>query len=203
MYFCGIQKDETEMDIASIIIAVVGFGGMSWIIVELLKLGKSVGRIEGIVDKLPCESHSDFIREIRSDLLEERTFLKTKFPTAKAVFSEKHSPSTLNENGLKLYSDVDGDAFLSDNGDYFLQKMESKKPKTALDVENLAAEVLVLSSNEDMFNRIKSFVYNYPALDIVDKSGDRIKYEVALGDVCFVLSLRLRDMYLQKHPELM
>ncbi len=191
------------MDIASIIVAIIGLAGMSWIIVELVKLSKSVGRIEGIVDKLPCETHNDAISTIQKDLLEERTFLKTKFPTAKAVFSEKHSPAKLNKNGLKLFADVDGDSFLTSHGDDFIHRMEEKNPKTALDVENIAAEVLVLASNEDIFNKIKNIVYNYPAIDITDRHGNSVKYEVTLGDVCFVLGLKLRDMYLHKHPEVL
>ena len=196
------------MEIESIIAATIGFFGMSWIIIELLKLTKSVGRmevrlnnIEERLDKLPCDSHQNTINKIQLDLLEHRTYLKTKFPTAKSIFSEKKSPAQLNDCGQKLFSDMNGEDFLMHNGAYFLQKMEEQHPKTAFDVENIASEVLLFASSEDRFNQIKNKVYHYPAIDILNRHGESVKYEVSLADVCFVLSLALRDKYLETHPQ--
>ena len=81
--------------------------------------------------------------------------------------------------------------------------MEEKNPKTAFDVESTAHEVLILATNEEMFNKIKNKVYNYPYMDILKRDGEMVKYEVSLADVCFVLSLSLRDMYLKAHPEVL
>lgn len=37
---------------------------------------------------------------------------------------------------------------------------------------------------------------------IKDENGVERDYDLSLSDVCFVLSLPLRDMYLEAHPEL-
>ena len=193
------------MGIESIIAATIGLFGMSWIIIELLKLSKSVGRLEARLDKLAStnDSHDISIRKLQMEMLEVRTFIKTKFPTSQTVLSEKKSPAQLNEFGRKLFADMGGSDFLSKNGIYLLQKMEEKNPKTAFDVESTAHEVLILATNEEMFNKIKNKVYNYPYMDILKRDGEMVKYEVSLADVCFVLSLSLRDMYLKTHPEVL
>ena len=184
------------MEIESIIAATIGLFGMSWIIIELLKLNKSVGRLEARLDKLAStnDSHDISIRKLQMEMLKVRTFIKTKFPTSQTVLSEKKSPAQLNEFGRKLFADMGGSDFLSKNGIYLLQKMEEKNPKTAFDVESTAHEVLILATNEEMFNKIKNKVYNYPYMDILKRDGEMVKYEVSLADVCFVLSLSLRDM---------
>lgn len=193
------------MEIESIIAATIGLFGMSWIIIELLKLNKSVGRLEARLDKLAStnDSHDISIRKLQMEMLKVRTFIKTKFPTSQTVLSEKKSPAQLNEFGRKLFADMGGSDFLSKNGIYLLQKMEEKNPKTAFDVESTAHEVLILATNEEMFNKIKNKVYNYPYMDILKRDGEVVKYEVSLADVCFVLSLSLRDMYLKAHPEVL
>ena len=193
------------MGIESIIAATIGLFGMSWIIIELLRLSKSVGRLEARLDKLAStnDSHDISIRKLQMEMLEVRTFIKTKFPTSQTVLSEKKSPAQLNEFGRKLFADMGGSDFLSKNGIYLLQKMEEKNPKTAFDVESTAHEVLILATNEEMFNKIKNKVYNYPYMDILKRDGEMVKYEVSLADVCFVLSLSLRDMYLKAHPEVL
>ena len=193
------------MGIESIIAATIGLFGMSWIIIELLKLSKSVGRLEARLDKIAStnDSHDISIRKLQMEMLEVRTFIKTKFPTSQTVLSEKKSPAQLNEFGRKLFADMGGSDFLSKNGIYLLQKMEEKNPKTAFDVESTAHEVLILATNEEMFNKIKNKMYNYPYMDILKRDGEMVKYEVSLADVCFVLSLSLRDMYLKAHPEVL
>lgn len=226
------------MRIETIITTIIGLAGMSWIIVELLKLSKSVGRIEGRLDKvelrldnvdkrldnmdkkfdnidkkfdnidkrfeaLPCSIHLASITELQMNLLEIKTFLKTRFPSAKAISSGKNSPTELNEYGLKIFADMGGDDFLRQHGDYFLQEMELLNPKTALDVENVAVNVLLLATGNDMFNQIKVKVYHYPSMDIINRCGQTERYDVSLDDVCFALSLKLRDKYLETHPSVM
>lgn len=37
---------------------------------------------------------------------------------------------------------------------------------------------------------------------IKDANGQEKPYDLAITDVCFVLSLPLRDMYLKEHPQI-
>lgn len=137
------------------------------------------------------------VTDIKSDLSDMQLFITSKYPTALGTFVTKNSPLTLNEFGKRLYEECGGKSFLDANQVLLLKKIEEKTPKTALDVEVYAKEVLFSLTNNDIFNTIKVWVYNSPAWKIGDKD-----YTITLGDVCFVLSIPLRDKYLSLHPEI-
>lgn len=127
--------------------------------------------------------------------------MQIKNPKSAISFSTKASPRKLNAEGEKLFEDIKGREFLDTNADFLLNCIKDKTPKTPLDVETVAVEVLVENLNNDMFNDVKNWVYNSPMRKI-EISGELQDYEVTMNDVCFVLSLPLRDMYLDKYmPE--
>lgn len=153
------------------------------------------------VKELPCSKHNEVFHGIKEQLVEIRTILTMKNPKVANAFSQKNSPRELNEAGLQLFRDVKGEEFLNENKDIFLKGIENKNPKTALDVEESALEVLFSLTDNDMFIKIKNWIYNSPTrklhIDGVEKD-----YAITMNDVCFVLSLPLRNMYLDLHPEL-
>ena len=118
------------------------------------------------------------------------------------AFSAKNSPRQLNQNGVELLKDSGGREFLDRNMDFFIRKIEKLQPKTALDVENMALAVLQTHTNEDMFIPIKSWIYNAPAMQLKNPDGSTRSQEVDIDDVIFVISLPLRDRYLELHPEI-
>jgi hypothetical protein len=63
-----------------------------------------------------------------------------------------------------------------------------------LDVEQAANAACLSLIPTPEFNKLKDFVYNAPSIEVAD--GE--KYDIALNDICFVLSLPLRDMYLKE-----
>lgn len=111
--------------------------------------------------------------------------------------TNKNSPRTLNERGEKLYNDVDGKNFLEKNKDEFFAYLDRLAPKTAYDVENEALMALMTKTSTDIFIPIKSFLYNCPEIELNGKP-----YEITLADVCRVLYIPLRDMYLDAHPDI-
>ena len=137
------------------------------------------------------------VTAIKNDLSDVQLFITSKYPSALGTFVTKNSPLTLNEFGKKLYEECGGKSFLEANQVLLLKKIEEKYPKTALDVETYAKEVLFPLTQNDIFKTIKVGVYNSPAWKIGDKD-----YTITLGDVCFVLSIPLRDKYLSLHPEI-
>lgn len=153
------------------------------------------------VKELPCSKHDEVFHDIKEQLVEIRTILTMKNPKVANAFSQKNSPRELNEAGLQLFRDVKGEEFLNENKDIFLKGIENKNPKTALDVEESALEVLFSLTDNDMFIRIKNWVYNSPTRQLVI-DGEKKDYAITMNDVCFVLSLPLRNMYLDLHPEL-
>lgn len=173
-----------------------------------------INEMSSICDKLkslPCERHTSEINNTSATLakIEGEVGLLVKLATmtrpetiqsATMEYSEKHSPRKLNSNGVKLFNDISGNQFLSDNKDYLLEKIALLSPKTALDVENFALSVLRASSNEDIFIPLKNWVYNAPSRELTRPDGEKVTAEVSIDDVYFVLSLPLRDMYLERHP---
>lgn len=173
------------------------------------------------IDGLPCsnhankiEKHDDQIADTRAlmkrmegqlELLVQNSIEKSNVKIKKKAgyaFSAKHSPRHLNQNGIELLKDCGGDKVLNVNMDFFIGKIEKLQPKTALDVEDLALAVLQTNTNDDMFIPLKSWVYNAPAREIKDVDGSVKLQEIDLDDVIFVMSLPLRDRYLELHPEI-
>lgn len=150
---------------------------------------------------LPCKEHSEIYHSIKEDLARIEGILTTRNPKM-YKFSAKHSPRQLNEDGLKVFNEIKGQDFLNANFHLFEACIDKKQPKTALDVETYSLEVLIYNLNLDIFNSIKNWVYNSPAIELEDKNGVKSEYSVTISDVCFILSLPLRNMYLDKHPEL-
>lgn len=185
-----------------IIIAVVGFGFLVWWCSALYYKIKKM-------EQLPCNDHDGRMGELEktmADIKEDLTVIKSviiqKYPTSANVFSMKKSPRRLNEMGEWLFEQVKGREFLEKNKGFLFAKMDDGHPSTALDVENAAHIACSSSTNEPMFSEIKNFVYNAPSIDIPDEDIGSRKYDITLGDVCFVLSIPLRDMYLSEHSEI-
>lgn len=142
------------------------------------------------------------ILEVKSDVSTIKAVLIQKFPNAAIIMSMKKSPRILNETGKWVFNEVNGEDFLQNNKDFFFSKIDAMKPQTALDVESAANYACAGYTDNSIFNDIKMFVYNAPAIKIKDEEGKERSYELTLGDVCFALSIPLRDMYLKEHPEI-
>ena len=187
--------------------------GVWFIVNKAVKYGENKKRLDDIerkTFKANCESHEKGIdainrdlKEIKSDIVAIKSILTMKYKDAAGIFSMKCSPRQLNENGKKLFSDIEGEKFLEENKEFLFAKIDESNPQTALDVENAANIAFTSNTDNPIFNGLKNFVYNLPAIPLKDKNGDKHLYEVTLYDVCFVLSIPLRDMYLKEHPEIL
>lgn len=199
-------------------VILVGVGILAWRVSA--RITKMQDKVDSI-DRLPCSEHRESLTRhdgsisgIREDLSEVKTKVSFLVDAVNARqtksvitsindFSVKQSPRRLNDNGVRLFAEIDGDRFLNDNLSFFIGQIDRLAPKTALDVENSALAVLKINSNNDIFIPIKNWVYNAPAQTMYDSEGNPTgTKEVSLDDVLFVISLPLRDEYLRKHPEL-
>lgn len=140
----------------------------------------------------------DDISDIKKDIALIKSILAQKFPKSIDIYSMKKSPRKLNPLGEKVFAEIEGPQFLSTNKDFFFEKIDAAAPQTALDVESSAAMACSTSTDNDIFNPIKTYVYNRASIPLEDGTT----HDVSLGDVCFILSLPLRDMYLSEHPEI-
>lgn len=195
--------------------------GIVWITVWAVRLINKYKETEAQVEALPCahhaskmDRHDEQLADTRAmmsrmegqlELLVQNSIEKNSQKIRKKsglAFSAKNSPRQLNQNGVKLLKDSGGREFLDRNMDFFIHKIEKLQPKTALDVENMALAVLQTHTNEDMFILIKSWIYNAPAMELKNPDGSTRSQEVDIDDVIFVISLPLRDRYLELHPEI-
>lgn len=192
---------EIVLSVISVLAAVGIFSGLYKIGNKIGGFEKSINNLELSMKKLPCEQHGESLRKLHDDVLAIKIFLTSKYKNAEAIWGVKQSPTMLNENGITLFKNINGAVFLYTNKDFLIEKINMKKPKTPLDVEIDAHEVLIENTDGEMFNALKNWVYDSPAVQI--KDGDMAKnYTVSLFDVCYVLSIPLRDVYLELYPNL-
>ena len=120
-----------------------------------------------------------------------------------ADVSKKQSPRSLNKYGLQIFNEIQGQKFLEENKSLFFDSIDKFTPKTALDVETLSYSVLRLTCDNDCFNGLKNWVYNAPTMEIIGDDGTVKKKDVTFETILFILSIPLRDMYLEAHPGLL
>lgn len=160
-------------------------------------------KVETDLKALPCESHNQLINAIKDDVKSIKDYLVTKDQRATNVFGMKRSPRVLNESGKEVYNIIGGDEFLTANKQLLFDRLANKSPRTALDVELSAKEVCIELLSNPIFDRIKDTVYNAPAIKLKRPDGSIEEYGFTLADVCFVLSIPLRDMYLKEHTDIL
>lgn len=162
--------------------------------------------IEDRTSKANCQRNTEGldalasdIKDLKRDIEQIKIILANKFPRALDLFGRKNSPRVLNDMGQKLFAEIGGEKFLDDNRALFFEYIDKEAPKTALDVESAAYMACHALSVKEIFNSIKNFVYNCPEIDVVNREGEVIKYEITMSDICFILSIPLRDLYLKEH----
>lgn len=127
-------------------------------------------------------------------LIELYSFLGQKYPQDNFLFSAKNSPKVLNKLGEDIYKEINGKEFLEKNRNTLFEYVDKDNPKTRFDVETSALKALSLYSGDDAFNSLKDYIYDRAAIEL---PGGKT-YEIGLGDICFILSIPLRDMYIKE-----
>ena len=208
-----MQNWNWELISATVAIIVAVLSGVWFICGKIFRLGRITQRFENVDTRTRnanCDSHSKDIKEIKNlisshddDIKTIKEFLLITNKKASVLFSVKNSPRQLNEIGNKVFAEMKGEDFLNQNKEYLFAQIDGYNPKTALDVENAAHAVCITSVDNEIFNGLKNFVYNSPSYKIIDREGKERMYDLAMSDICFILSLPLRDMYLEIHPEIL
>lgn len=208
-----MQNWNWELISATVAIIVAVLSGVWFICGKIFRLGRITQRFEDVDTRTRnanCDSHSKDIKEIKNlisshddDIKTIKEFLLITNKKASVLFSVKNSPRQLNEIGNKVFAEMKGEDFLNQNKEYLFAQIDGYNPKTALDVENAAHAVCITSVDNEIFNGLKNFVYNSPSYKIIDREGKERMYDLAMSDICFILSLPLRDMYLEIHPEIL
>ena len=208
-----MQNWNWELIGTSVTIIVAVLGGVWFMFTKIFHLGRISQRFEDLNTRTRnanCDTHSKDIKEVKTlisshddDIKTIKDFLLMTNKKAAILFSVKNSPRQLNAMGNKVFADMQGEDFLNQNKEYLFSQIDGYNPKTALDVENAAHAVCITSVDNEIFNGLKNFVYNSPSYKIIDREGKERMYDLAMSDICFILSLPLRDMYLEIHPEIL
>lgn len=117
-------------------------------------------------------------KEIRDKVVACETSLKEREPLTK-----KKSPVSLTERGKKFLTDSKGGEFIDNNFDELFDKVESKSPQNAYDVQEFSRQVVESLEDDTRINAIKEFLF---------KDGS------TLDDLFTVMSVYLRDKILIK-----
>ena len=191
-----------------IILAVIGsivtiLGGIYAMLQFVFQVGKTKEHLEGFeknsidrFDKIDRRlgKIDDNVEEHTMALVQIYTFLGQKYPKRGSIFAQKNSPRALNDLGMRIYGEIQGQEFLKENKDILFEYIEKEDPQTRLDVETYAMQALMSMTGDKVFNRLKDYVYEAPAVELSDGK----KYEITIGDICFILSIPLRDMYINE-----
>jgi hypothetical protein len=162
---------------------------------DLLVMKTKLDQVNEKMKGLPCKPHEEdiFIVKTRYELVNERVNMLPCKPGI-VSFSAKASPRKLNEHGQKLFDDIDGKRFLEENKEALFRFIKERKPLTAYDIEHSANWACWSLVPTPAFNRIKDYIYEAPPV----KTENNGQYEITINDACFVLSLPLRDAYLEE-----
>jgi len=167
-------------------------GAIYVLMAKVFKFGRVLEKLDGIEQNVAYLKER--VSEHHEDIAKIKTILISKYNVAFSIFSMKSSPRKLNANGEKLFNAANGESFLNENKDALFKFIKDSKPLAALDVEAAALAACQSFVPLPAFTPFKEFVYNESSWTL--ENGN--KYDITISDICFVLSLRLRDMYLKE-----
>ena len=178
---------------------------------KLSKYHSNLETTQKTVSSLPCSQRKNEIDQLKSfeksfDSMAERFEEVCKWIMRNDIntidtLAPKHSPRRMNRMGIEVYEETGAKQVFEDNKNFFLAELEKKNPKTAYDVEDAAFEVLLANLQEPIYNPIKSYLYTSPSKIVKkDESGSDLEIELSMGLLLQLMSLELRDSYLELHP---
>ncbi len=109
---------------------------------------------------------------------------------SRSCYSEENSPRAINPLGLRLFSESGAEKLFNSIKDELLTKLEKKKFDSLLELERSSLDVIIENMNDYRFKDVQNFAFQHPTFN-----GNPLTYT----DILFVMSLRLRDTYREKH----
>lgn len=184
---------------------------------DLTEHKERIARLDRLIeklDKLPCGDHKDNIAEnrrtidrITSTLNDNKEMLVRLSKWAMKVdnslidsLSVKCSPMRMTKSGECLYKLSGADKALERMNAKLIEGIENASPRTEYDVEDLAYEMLIRNMGDIALDPVKRFVYYSPDKLHIDETGEDIRFD--LYSILRLMGIRLRDIYLETHKEL-
>lgn len=127
-------------------------------------------------------------------------YLAAKDPTI-IVFISK-SPIEIGPDGMRILEASGGKFWIDFHSDLLIKELEKAHYTTALDVQINAPKIIISLSTCDDFNGIKNYIYNNPYYKQTPESEPIMSAPITLDSVTNIMGVYLRNIYLEKHPEL-
>ncbi len=150
------------------------------------------------VNTSKIDEASGTLKEVRDIVIAINAHLTGRYSPALNVLAEKQSPLKLTTLGNKILEESNGLEFIFTHKERIFEVLAGRNPQTAYDVQKEAFTALLILSEDPIFNNLKDYIYNAPSIKLDE---DRV-YTVGLADVCYTMSIPIRDMYLEAHPEI-
>lgn len=170
------------------------------------------------VDKLPCEKHKDDIHssdqkynELQrivtstNDMVVEINKWLMKFDNDMIdKLARKASPLKMTPLGEVLFEKSFAKKTIDNNADFLIKELERINPKTAYDVEEESLGYLLRNMGNEMFAQVKQFLYYSPdTIRLQDPvSGEDKDIRLSIQYIIKLMSIYLRDKYLEKYPNI-
>ncbi|MEG2121478.1 MAG: hypothetical protein RRZ64_05425 [Rikenellaceae bacterium] len=215
------------MNTVEIICSIIGavavvLGGVWYIINTAFSKGVDKNRLDTIekkVKELPCKDHNVIITDSKnrhtevSDILSSNNEMLVEI--SKWVMkldvsmidklAKKASPLKMTAVGEIIFEESGAKRAVDNNLDFLMSKLEVISPNTAYDVESSSLTVLLQNMGHELFNEIKSYLYNSPEdISVTDPdNGVEVDITLSMQIILKLMSIRLRDEYLTKYPDVM
>lgn len=164
------------------------------------------------VEALPCQEHKTSISEligmrmtvdsINDQVTEISKWIMRVDDSMINPLAKKCSPRVMTQMGKTLFKISGAEKALAENSPLLIDEIEGQSPQTPYDVEDAALNTLLKNISHPMFNDIKNYIYYQPEFIVLqDENGENREVRISLISIVRLMSIQLRDMYLEKHPE--
>jgi hypothetical protein len=110
-----------------------------------------------------------------------------------SCYSNDHSPRTVNALGEKLFQESGADNIFALAKDELILELESKTIRSMLELQGESLNVMLAHWDDPRLKLLQDFAYQHPTYN---------KTPLAYTDILFVIALKLRDAYHDRHPNL-
>jgi hypothetical protein len=110
-----------------------------------------------------------------------------------SCYSNDHSPRTVNALGEKLFQESGADNIFALAKDELILELESKAIRSMLELQGESLNVMLAHWDDPRLKLLQDFAYQHPTYN---------KTPLSYTDILFVIALKLRDAYHNKHPDL-
>jgi len=110
------------------------------------------------------------------------------------------SPEELTPLGEEILNVSGGKKYVDENLASLIEELESKNPKSGLDVDSFSFWLLMRHAQLDGFIHIKNYIFQNPYYP--NPKSPKEPFSLDLEFICQVMAIYLRNKYCEKYPSL-